>query len=203
MKKARLGFKVKVGAIILVSVVFIVIVSQNIEAVAQRWTRTVAEGDTSGREEIYARSLEMFRDRPMLGWGLYHQNELGARLGRETLDFHNLYFHVLTEVGVLGATPFFLGLLTCCLSAWKARRNLHVILPLAMLLTQFVVNLGGTTMTDKLFWFTLAYAMASGKYFPFGFQGSKAKPQFRRYVSRGAAEYPFRSKLWNRPSASW
>lgn len=165
-KRARLGFRVKLAVMIGLALAFVVIASYRIEEVRVRWEAAIFEGDTAGRDEIYTEAAEMFFEKPFLGWGpINHQVELGNRLGlAHARDFHNLYLHLLTEVGVIGAFPFFLGVLLCCASAWRARKSVQRILPLAMLTSVLVLNLKGTSIDDKSLWFVFSYAAASGRY---------------------------------------
>jgi O-antigen ligase len=166
IKRSILNFNLKRLGVVILSLVLIVIISSSIESISERWKKTFVEGDTAGRDEITYLAWHMFLEQPWIGWGVVHQNELGSRLGLVTRDFHNLFFHVLTEVGLIGTIPFFFGILTCSLSAWRARKNIQGILPLAMLLSLLVMSVAGTTVTDKLFWFVLAYANASGASVP-------------------------------------
>jgi O-antigen ligase len=183
LKRARINYRLKVGVVIVLAAVFVVIVSNSIESVSERWQKTFEEGDTSGRDQIYDQGWQMFLEKPVYGWGIGHQRELGSRLGLPTRDFHNLYLHVLTQVGLIGAVPFFLGLLFCCVSAWKARKTVQGILPTAMILSLLAISAKGTTMTDKSLWLVLAYVTAAGTY-PLVAFGK------RRTLQRGFAALP-------------
>lgn len=159
--KANLAVKIKMSLAILVGVVILVIASFQIDAVRLRWEKTFSEGDLSGRQEIYSYAFEMFKERP-LGWGpMRNRAELGSRLGLPERDTHNLYLYLLTEVGVLGTIPFLFGLWACLKAAWRARRSFQGALPLALLLLFLAVNLKGTYLNKKFFWFVLAYSLAS------------------------------------------
>ena len=108
------------------------------------------------------KALEMFKERPLIGWGpVHHLYELGSRFGVLKLDTHNLYLWLLTETGLLGAIPFFIGLGICWSAAWKARDGIQGILPTAMIVFLLTINMAGTWHNRKLFWIVLAYGLAS------------------------------------------
>jgi len=196
LKRARINYRLKVGIVIILASLFVVIVSNSIESVSERWKKTFAEGDTSGRDEIYDHGLQIFLEKPFFGWGVEHQRELGSRLGLATRDFHNLYLHVLSQVGLIGGVPFFFGLLLCCVSAWKARKTVQGILPTAMILSLLAISAKGTTMTDKSVWFVLAYVTASGTYplLAFGkrFNLQRGFARFAKYPATVAGPPAFR-----------
>jgi hypothetical protein len=166
--KSRISrLRLKAGLIIMVGVSLLIGTSYYYEPAKKRWEMTFTQGSMSGRERIFPVALEMFREKPLLGWGpTYHLHELGARLGRATRDPHNLYLWVLMETGLVGAIPFFMALWHCLRGAWKARGGIHGALPLAMLLAVLILNLSGTWYNTKLFWVVLAYALASGNAIP-------------------------------------
>jgi O-antigen ligase len=128
-----------------------------------RWEKTYYEGDTAGRQVIIAAGTEMFLERPLLGWGYVElETELGYRMGLlRPKGSHNLVLHLLLEVGVVGAVPFFVGLFLCVKAAWRARRGPQGVLPLAILVTILVGSLAGHLLAKKDFWLILALAMGA------------------------------------------
>ena len=131
--------------------------------------RQAAEGNLAKREEIFPVAFQMFKDQPLIGYGPANHYVLAVRLGlpprlHMSRDTHNLFLEVLTATGVLGATPFLIGLWLCCWSAWKARQGTEGILPVAQLAAILVGNLSGNYITLKLQWVLLAYAMGSWTY---------------------------------------
>src|SRR5262249_31186920 len=130
-----------------------------------RWEQTLGVGSRSRmshREQVYPAAWQMFTERPVFGWGpVRHCFELGRRLNESYRDTHNLMLWVLTEVGLIGAIPFFTGIWLCLRAAWKARVGVEGILPLAMTLALLTANLSLTLHNRKLHWFVLAYALAS------------------------------------------
>jgi O-antigen ligase len=131
-----------------------------------RWSDTLFEGDSAGRDDIYASAVSMIADRPFLGWGaVAYQAELARRNGEfvPMRDPHNLALHLLLEVGFVGASLFFLGIVLCAKAAWKSRSGPLGILPMAMLITLFVGLLFHNWMLNKPLWFVLAVCAGAGK----------------------------------------
>jgi len=133
----------------------------------ERWEQTYYEGSLEGREDIFSAAAEMISERPLLGWQPVNWfYELGQRVGGEWTwrgrDVHNLYLAVLLEVGVLGATPFFIGLWWCARSAWRARRERLGLLPLALLVTLLAGSMAGTSLYYKVPWLILALTLSAG-----------------------------------------
>jgi hypothetical protein len=70
-------------------------------------------------------------------------------------------FHLLLEVGLLGAVPFFVGLWLCLTGAWKARAGKYGNLPFALLAMTLSANLTHTYLGRKPQWLILAFAVAA------------------------------------------
>jgi len=153
---------------VVVAISLFIGVSYYYEPVRKRWEQTFAEGSLANREKIFPMAWGMFLEKPFIGWGpVRHYYELGSRLGYDKKDPHNLYLWILTETGILGAIPFFMGVWYCCREAWRARASIHGVLPLALVLALLTVNMKGTWFNRKLFWIVLAYALVSSKVVPF------------------------------------
>jgi O-antigen ligase len=154
---------VLIGVVVLIT---IAAASYQIQAVRERWERTLYERDVALREELVPTAWEMFLEKPLLGWGpVVHAAEMAARMGRnEPGDPHNVYLWVLIETGLWGAGFFIIGLWLCWRSVWHARKSVHGSLPLALLVFLLAINLKGTYLYYKVFWVVLAYALASGSY---------------------------------------
>ncbi|NLH99487.1 MAG: O-antigen ligase family protein [Chthonomonadales bacterium] len=131
-----------------------------------RWGEALEERQVSGRERIYPELLRMIGERPLQGWGMEnHRRELGRRVPQLTqgaLDSHNLYLHVLSEVGIIGSIPFWIALALCVRAGFLARRTRHGLLPLVMVTAMLVSNMVTTGIISKPLWFVLAYATAGG-----------------------------------------
>lgn len=167
LRDRSLVAKLKVGLIALLAVGFVGFTAYQIETVRMRWERALVEGHLAGREKILPEAWQMFQERTLLGWGpIHHYYELGSRLGLlgRGRDTHNLFLWILTEVGILGAIPFFAGLWLCGRAAWQARRTIQGVVPLAMLLCLLTANMAATWHNRKIFWLVLSYALASRTY---------------------------------------
>jgi O-antigen ligase len=166
MKPRSLRQNLKAGLVVLLAVISVAFASYQIEFVRERWERTIEDGDTAGREEIFAEAWDMFLESPMIGWGpVNHLYELGPRVGQELRDPHNIYLWVLNETGVVGAIPFFAGLWFSVCCAWRARKGAQGVVPIAMLGYLLLANLKGSGHMDKYFWVALAYTVAAGSRF--------------------------------------
>jgi O-antigen ligase len=142
------------------AVLFLVV---NNSVSSSRWEMAF-EGNVAGRDKIADEAIDMVIERPFFGWNPTFGEELGRRLGLlwEGKDAHNLYLHLLLEVGVVGAFPFFRALWLCGRTAWGARQGALGLLPLALLITTLIGNFARTDLTRKHFWLALAIAAASG-----------------------------------------
>lgn len=122
-------------------------------------------GNIASRQQINAASLDMVFERPLFGWQpLLLWEELGRRAGHlwGTKDAHNTLFHLLLEVGVLGALPFIVGVALCVRAAWRARNGPLGRLPLALMVCVLAANMAHTYITRKPQWLVLAVAAAAG-----------------------------------------
>lgn len=122
-------------------------------------------GNLSGRQVIIPASLGMVREQPFLGWQpVAYWEELARRVGQiwGAKDAHNLVFHLLLEVGLVGAVPFLVGLFLCARLAWAARSGSLGLLPLALILAALSANVTHTYLTRKPQWLVLALAVAAG-----------------------------------------
>jgi O-antigen ligase len=166
MKPHSLRQNLKAGLLVLLAVTSLAFASYQIEFVRERWQRTFEEGDTAGREEIFAAAWDMFLESPLIGWGpVNHLYELGSRLGIEFRDPHNIYLWVLNETGIVGGIPFFAGLWFSWYCAWRARKGAQGVVPIAMLGYLLLANVKGSGHMDKFFWVALAYTVAAGSRF--------------------------------------
>ena len=123
-----------------------------------------SEGNLAKREQIIPNALQMFLDRPIVGWGAENEYELQKRmpqLYRDSRDTHNLVLHVLTTSGLLGSVPFFAALWLAVRAAWRSRRGPLGSLPLAVLMGLLAGNMSGNYIAFKLQWIVLALAFAS------------------------------------------
>ena len=136
-----------------------------------RWEVTLEERSAAGREDIFPAVWAMFLERPLLGWGpVQNIAQLGARMsygsrssGFGVRDTHNGLLWVLSEVGIVGTVPFVAGLWLCLRSAWRSRSRLYGVLPLAMTVCVFMINMSLSWQKRKFFWLVLAFSVASAQ----------------------------------------
>jgi len=146
-------------AIAVVSVVYVVVNDQN---TLSRFEHSYYKDETAGRDKLFAAAKEMIAEKPLLGWQpIVFNYELGARTRRRVVDAHNLFFHLLMEGGLVGATPFLIGLGLCVRAAWTARTCSLGLLQLVWLITMIVLSMSGSWITMKLLWFVVAFNLAS------------------------------------------
>jgi len=130
------------------------------------------------RERIYTETWAMFLESPMQGAGpVRYAYQLADRTGHtqrsvsmliahgssEEVTAHNLALAALAETGLIGFTPYFLGLISCTAAAWKYRRTHRMALPLALLFAVLVYNVTHTWDGHKLHWIVLALATVRGE----------------------------------------
>src|SRR5215510_7819967 len=159
-------------AIILVILSFVAVLytTASNPAVLERWRQSYYEGDSSGRDELYPIVVDMILEKPVLGWSVAGSYEVGRREGGRFFsiarDTHNTFMTVLLEVGIVGATPFFVGLWLCGLSAWRARLGNLGLLPLALFFIMVAVSMAVNVLWTKLLWLVLALTLAAAPTMP-------------------------------------
>ncbi|HSA55383.1 MAG TPA: O-antigen ligase family protein [Gemmatimonadaceae bacterium] len=139
------------------------------EMMRGRLVESAEAGRYAGRELIYPTAIQMFSERPLLGWGpIDNQYEIARRIERvqqqknPSRDAHNLVLELITTTGVVGALPFFIGIALCVRGAWRARWGPLGMLPLAVLVAVLAGTVTGTWIASKVLWFALALALAAG-----------------------------------------
>ena len=154
------------GVLGILAAVLLGVGAMNTEVMRNRLEETATEGKMAGRERIYPAALEMFRERPLLGWGpIDNQYEIAKRIQdpiHASRDVHNLVLELLTTTGVIGAVPFLIGLGLCIRSAWRARSGTLGILPFGVLTAVLTGCVSGTWIEGKILWFAITLALAAG-----------------------------------------
>ncbi|MGH9368024.1 MAG: O-antigen ligase family protein [Thermoanaerobaculia bacterium] len=162
LKKGSAWLRLRNALVAATALAVLVIMVASVDVSRRRWEVAVEGRTMAGRERIYPAAWQMFLERPLLGWGAEsHVIELGSRTGTPRRDTHNLYLAVLTEDGLVGSIPYFLGLWLCCRAAWRGRRLSYGLVPLALLTTVLIINLDLTWQSRKLQWLIFALALAS------------------------------------------
>jgi O-antigen ligase len=155
-----------VRLLVLLSILATFYLVVNNPATMQRWKESFSERKFSGREQIVPAAIAMFSEHPFLGWQPGYTRELGRRVYESlyttrTKDAHNLLLHLLLEVGLVGATPFLIGLWLCGQTAWKARSWHSSMLPLALFCTSLAASMSHPLLQYKPLWLVLAVTSAS------------------------------------------
>src|SRR5258708_35108404 len=105
---------------------------------------------------IWARTLDMIRNRPLRGVGLGNfskEFERGYDLqliaeGRSSLHAHNLWLHQYAELGVIGGTAY-LALWVCVFRvAWRTARSAPTFVSVGLLLA--ITALVATDVTTHM-----------------------------------------------------
>jgi O-antigen ligase len=146
-----------------------------------RWSVAFHEGDGAGRENIYSGGIDMFLERPLLGWGPQDSSyELSRRSGQlwDDRDPHSLLLRLVLDVGAVGSAQFLIGLWLCVRAAWTNRMGNMGLLPCALLITVLVINLFNTWLNRKPMWFIFALALAAAQ--PVGLR--KISKRFTRRI---------------------
>lgn len=131
-----------------------------------RLEASAQEGALAGRQNIYPTALEMFLERPVLGWGpVNNKYVLGGRLAeqlRRRRGTHDIMLEVLTSTGMLGGFPFVIGILLAVAAGVQARNGRHGSLPIALTTVVAITNTSGDWIASKLLWVVMAYVLAAG-----------------------------------------
>lgn len=156
----------------------------------ERWRETFYEGRLSGREELFSIAIDMILEKPIFGWKPVESfYEFGFRRGRwRKTGSHNLVLHLLTEGGLVGAIPFFVGLWLCVRAAWRGRTGTMGTLPLATLLTVLAGTLAIPMLTHKIVWLMLALALAAAPRVSYNFRMRHATAPTQRRVEPSGVE---------------
>jgi O-antigen ligase len=128
----------------------------------QRFESTFNYGDTANRNIIYQASYDLFLASPLIGYGPDRNRIiLGAVLGLDQADTHNILFWVLTANGLIGFIPFVFGLGACFYNAFRARNGPDDIAPLVLCTLAIAFSQTVSWQSEKLFWVLLAFAASA------------------------------------------
>ena len=134
------------------------------DAMRDRLVASAETSDMAKREDLFPAAWTMFLEKPLAGWGpVNNRFELVRYVPRAELPFretHNLVLELLTETGLIGATPFLVGIGLCVRAAWRARAGAFGALPLAMVASLLVTKMGTAGVATKMHWLVLACAVS-------------------------------------------
>jgi O-antigen ligase len=186
LRKGSSWLKLRNAVVAVSALAVLVILVSSFEVTRRRWELVFERGSMSGRERIFPYAVQMFRERPLTGWGPgLNVQELGVRLGVERKDTHNVYLWVLTEDGLIGGIPYLVGIALCIRAAWRGRRLSYGLVPLSLLVAVLIVNMDVTWQFRKLYWLVLALALASEQPFvPASRRGTAVRARLKSPVPR-------------------
>lgn len=159
-------FKKRAGLILFVGLILIVVIELVLinEGFRLRFLNMIEFGDTAGRFLIYSSAIKLFLVQPLIGYGPFlNVHILGNELGRAIVDTHNTLLWVITANGLLGFIPFFSGLVSCGIRAFKSRKSSENIAPFSLLFLILIFSQTVSFHPSKLFWLFLAFAASSIK----------------------------------------
>jgi O-antigen ligase len=171
--------KAKSLIVVLAALGVLVLAVMHMPALASRYKRSIYENNMAGREKIFPAAWEMFKEKPLIGWGpIDNMYQLGKRVqifkdptlykksdsNKGMMDTHNMFLDVLTSTGLFGAAPLFIYVILCMAAAWRAHRGPEGALPLVMIVTVIVINMSGNWIASKLDWLMMADALAGSSF---------------------------------------
>lgn len=133
----------------------------NSDIAFHRVERSIREGDTSSRIEIWKSCLDLFKTRPLIGQGHGTHRYMLARTAdmlKPVLATHNTYFTALVSGGILGFVPFIVGWGIIAVQGIKRSLSLEGTAVIAWLATLAATNCTLDYQNDKMQWIILALA---------------------------------------------
>lgn len=116
----------------------------------------LGEGDTSGRDRLYAAGLDIWSGSPLIGNGL---GSFEVLYGRGFTYTHNIVLDVLVDGGVLGLLLLILPLCTVWSLVRHATTSVTVAIPLTLGVMYFIASqFSGTYYDTRFVWFFFALA---------------------------------------------
>ena len=165
LRSGSIAVKIRNALLVCAGIGIFALASLQSENMRARFEDALEEGDLARREMIYPTAWQMFKEKPLLGWGpVAAEYELGARIAHVEEDrknAHNMILNVLISTGLVGGIPFFTGTLLALWAAWKARGGTRGVLPLSLIAMVLVANMSGIWTGNKLHWIVVAYALSS------------------------------------------
>ena len=130
------------------------------DVIRARVEATLYEGDYGARDVLVQGSWEMFKERPLTGWGVRYTDELGLRLGRDRIAAHNTYLQMAVAFGLVGFIPWAMGLGIVGWRLWKHRQDFWGVTQLTVWFVMLVAMLAASYGYHPTFWILLALAGA-------------------------------------------
>lgn len=130
------------------------------DTLMSRIEKTINDGSTSGRDEIWKTYLELIEKHPILGVGFTGADRFAQEKFHGPKSPHNVLIEVALYSGIFGLTCFVIFLFILFKDAWrwqKFRRNCG---PLITSMASLVLVLSGQALGTKLFWTIAAYCIS-------------------------------------------
>lgn len=130
------------------------------DALMTRIERTLNEGSTSGRDEIWLTYLELIEEHPVLGVGFTGADRFAQEKFSGPMSPHNVLVEVALYSGILGLCCFLVFLILLYKDAWhwqKFRKNCG---PLITSMALLLLVMSGQALSTKLFWTVAAYCFS-------------------------------------------
>lgn len=119
-RRRLLGAYVTFVPVLVVSVLAVVLRTPVVE---ERFSQ-IEEGQTGMRMELNRSAWEMFKERPLVGWGGSYIDYLGQEVGlNKPIATHNTYTQVLVAFGLAGFLPWALMVGLPGWRLWRARKH--------------------------------------------------------------------------------
>jgi len=157
-------FRTKSLLIILFVVAFSIYFYQLSPTSSERWQATLqgqSDDWLGGRDVIFAETLRMISEKPILGWGLLQTNqELGQRIRGSAIGTHNTYFMIFVTTGIAGGLPFMVFFLYPFAKLKEQRGNDLYIQLIVLLVFVMLVFMSLDWLNRKQLWIIYSMLLA-------------------------------------------
>jgi O-antigen ligase len=129
-----------------------------------RWTGAIEKQDLAGRQFILPAVLNLFFEKPILGWGVVQNFAETAQRVRPDLEFydtHNSFLCVLTELGVVGFLFWATGVVLCIWRSFLPDRDRGRSCALGLFAFFVVSSMTNDQLASYLSWVVLGICFAS------------------------------------------
>ena len=119
------------------------------------------QGDTNHRVELATTGMEMFEEKPWLGYGADYPLEMGRiyrRVTKTVTAVHNMYLQILLSFGIVGFLPWIVGVIYTFVRVWKARYDRWANIVFVLLFCIFMSGVAANHAYEILTWIILGLA---------------------------------------------
>ena len=158
---SRFSWKTRLSALAVVAAAPFAVLNLT-ETLPWRRLTTIAEQfaarDFNGRMDVWSTSLQLFADRPLIGFGAGSFTSVTGSMQALSIAGHNSFLEILVETGVVGLV-LFLGILFGLGHSRDRAGNLEARLWLVLGATWLVVNLANSWENKNISWLLAALAL--------------------------------------------